>query len=148
MQKSLILLVTAAGLTLLATGCAGPEKKFGRGLANVTEVFRWGETTRSIEQTSVFYSPEQGNTWGLVKGINKSLARTGLGIYELVTFPIPSYDPVLTDYLTPEPAAPASYIPNLVAGPTFDTNDELGFTGGSLAPVVPGSQFHIFSQPH
>lgn len=148
MRKSLILMVATIGVALLATGCAGPEKKFGRGMANVGELVRWGETRRSIEQTSVFYSPVQGSTWGFVKGFNRSLARVGVGVYEMVTFPIPSYDPLFTDYLTPEPAEPASYYPNLVAGPTFDTNDGLGFTGGTLAPFIPGNQFHIYDQPH
>ena len=148
MQKPLILLAAAAGLTLLATGCAGPEKKFGRGMANVTEIIRWGECRRSVEQTAVFYSPDEGYTRGFIAGLNKTLARTGLGVYEMVTFPIPSYDPIFTDYLSPNPSYPANNKPNLASGSTFDTDTNLGYTGGSLAPFVPGSRFFIFPEMH
>jgi len=141
-------MLSVLGLAVLATGCAGPEKKFGRGLANVTEIVRWGECRRSVEQTAVFYSPEEGYTRGFITGLNRTLARTGLGVYELVTFPIPSYDPILTDYFSPNPPYPDSFHPNLVDGPTFATDTSLGFTGGDVAPLVPGSRFHIFEQVH
>lgn len=148
MQKSLALIVSVAALAVLGTGCAGPEKKFGRGMANLTEVLRWGECRRSIEQTAVFYSPEEGYTHGLITGLNRTLARTGLGAFEIVTFPIPSYDPIWTDYLDPDPAYPDSYRPNLVAGSTFETDTSLGYSGGDIMPIVPGSRFHIFEQIH
>ena len=148
MQKSLFLMMSVGALALFASGCAGPEKKFGRGMANLGEVIRWGETRRSVEQTAVFYSPEEGYTRGFISGLNKSLVRTGLGVYEIVTFPIPSYDPVLTDYLSPNPAYPDSYRPNLVAGSTFATDTSLGYSGGDIMPIVPGSRFHIFTPLH
>jgi len=148
MQKPLILLAATTGLALLATGCAGPEKKFGRGMANLTEIVRWGECRRSVEQTAVFYSPDQGYTTGFITGLNKTLARTGLGIYEIVTFPIPSYGPICTNYLSPNPAYPANNVPNLAAGPNFDTDTYLGYTGGSVAPLFPGSRFFIFPELH
>ena len=139
--------LAVASVALLAAGCAGPEKKLGRGIANVTEIVRWGECRRSIEQTGVFYSPDQGYTWGFVQGFNKTLARTGLGIYEIVTFPIPSYNPSFTNYLSPNPAYPANNVPQLVAGPEFETDRALGFSGGDIAPFVPGSRFYIFPGP-
>lgn len=148
MQKSLVLMMSAVAMALLATGCAGPEKKFGRGMANLTEVIRLGEIRRSVEQTSVFYSPEEGRTRGFITGLNKTLVRTGLGAYEIVTFPIPSYDPILTDYLAPNPVYPDSYRPNLVAGSTFATDTSLGYSGGDVLPIVPGSRFHIFTPLH
>jgi putative exosortase-associated protein (TIGR04073 family) len=148
MKASFTFTMLVAVAAVMATGCAGPEKKFGRGMANVTEVVRWGELRREVEQTGVFYSPEEAYTWGVVAGLNKSLARTGLGIYEMVTFPIPTYDPIWTDYLTPDPAYPANYQPSLVAGPNFDTDTSLGFSGGDVAPFVPGSRFFIFDPVH
>lgn len=148
MRKPLLLSLGVVCVALMATGCAGPEKKFSRGITNVTEFARLGEIQRSIEQTAVFYSPEQGYTLGFVSGLNKSLARTGLGVYEIVTFPIPSYDPIWTDYLTPNPAHPANNPPQLLAGPEFDTDTSMGFSGGAIAPFVPGSRFHIYAQPH
>lgn len=148
MQKSLILMMSVAAMALLATGCAGPEKKFGRGMANLTEIVRWGECRRSVEQTAVFYSPEEGYTRGFMTGLNRTLARTGLGVYELVTFPIPSYDPILTDYLDPNPVYPDSYRPNLVAGQNFATDTSLGYSSGDIMPMIPGSRFHIFEPVH
>ena len=141
-------MMSVMGLAFFATGCAGPEKKFGRGMANLTECIRWGETRRSIEQTAVFYSPEEGYTRGFISGLNRTLARTGLGIYEIVTFPIPSYDPIWTDYLAPNPVYPDSYRPNLVADQNFATDTSLGYSGGDVAPFIPGSRFHIFEQVH
>jgi len=148
MNKSLLLAALAVTVSLFATGCAGPEKKLGRGLANMGEIVRWGECRRSIEQTAVFYSPEEGYTRGFISGLNRTLARTGLGIYEVVTFPIPSYDPVLTDYLEPNPVYPDSYRPNLVADQNFATDTSLGYSGGDVAPWFPGSRFHIFEPGH
>jgi putative exosortase-associated protein (TIGR04073 family) len=148
MQKSLFLILSVAASAVFASGCAGPEKKFGRGMANLTECIRWGETRRSIEQTAVFYSPEEGYTRGFISGLNKTLARTGLGVYEIVTFPIPSYDPIFTDYLSPNPAYPDSYRPSLVAGSTFATDTSLGMTGGDILPIIPGNRFHIHDHKH
>ncbi len=148
MQKSFSLLLLVTALAVLTTGCAGPEKKFGRGMANLTEIIRWGECRRSVEQTAVFYTPEEAYTRGFITGLNRTLARTGLGIYEIVTFPIPSYDPVLTDYLAPNPVYPDSYRPNLVADQNFATDTSLGYSGGDVIPIAPGSRFHIFDQPH
>jgi putative exosortase-associated protein (TIGR04073 family) len=148
MKPSFAISMFAVLVAVVATGCAGPEKKFGRGLANVTEVIRMGEVQREIEQAGVFGSPTDAYTTGLVKGINKTLVRTGVGAYEMVTFPIPTYDPIFTGYLTPKPAHPANNPPGLPAGPAFDTDTSLGFSGGEIAPLVPGSRYHIFAQPH
>src|SRR5437016_3100342 len=52
MRFSFPLLAAALGtVTLLAVGCQGPERKFGRGILNVTEFGRMGEIRRSMEQT-------------------------------------------------------------------------------------------------
>ena len=47
---------TLAGL--LAAGCAGPEKKLGRGMRNTLEIARLGEMNRSIEQAALFGAPD------------------------------------------------------------------------------------------
>jgi putative exosortase-associated protein (TIGR04073 family) len=148
MKRSFPILISAIAFTLLATGCAGPEKKLGRGMANLGEIIRWGECRRSIEQTAVFYSPEEAYTRGFITGLNRTLARTGLGLYEVVTFPIPSYDPVLTDYLAPNPVYPDNYRPNLAADQNFATDTSLGYSGGDVIPIVPGSRYHIFDPVH
>ena len=65
-----------------------------------------------------------------------------------MTFPIPSYDPIWTDYLDPNPVYPDSYRPSLSADPTFATDTSLGYSGGDVMPIVPGSRFHIYEQIH
>jgi putative exosortase-associated protein (TIGR04073 family) len=137
-----LLLVAVAGV--LASGCANVEQKFGRGVSNTFEIVRGGEMRRSMEQTALFYSPEEGYTTGFVRGVNRTFARTGVGIYEIITAPIPPYEPVFTNYLAPNPVYPDAYTPGLVADSTFATDTHIGFSGGDVAPFVPGSRFTIF----
>jgi putative exosortase-associated protein (TIGR04073 family) len=144
MRISTCLLSAALALTVLGPGCAGPEQKFGRGLNNITEFVRMGELRRSMEQTAIFESPEVGYTRGFVEGLNRSIARTAIGAFEIVTFPIPRYGPHFTNYLSPNPVFPDSYRPGLIADPTFQPDAYVGFSGGEVAPFVPGSRFRIF----
>ena len=137
----LAVVVLAAGL---AGGCANPERKFGRGMNNLHELVRHGELRRSIEQTALFYGPEVGYTTGFISGLNRTLARAGIGVYELVTFPFPPYDPVFTDYLTPNPVYPDNYTPTLLEDSMFATDTNLGFSGGDVLPWLPGSRYRIF----
>src|SRR6267143_7090935 len=117
MRKSISLLAVAALLTLLATGCANTEAKFGRGLRNITELARGGEIRRSMEQTALIDGPDMAYTTGFIRGFNKSLVRTGVGVYEVLTAPFPPYDPIFTDYMTVNPVYPDSYQPRLIADP-------------------------------
>ena len=150
MRNSLTLLASVAALILLGAGCASTpqgfafEQKFGRGLRNATEFARSGEIRRSMEQSGLFDGPDMAYTTGFIRGFNKSLARTGVGIYEMITAPFPSYDPVCTDYLSVNPVYPDSYKPHLLADPTFGPDAALGFSGGDVAPLFPGSRFRIF----
>jgi putative exosortase-associated protein (TIGR04073 family) len=67
----------------------GPTRKLGRGLANiafgVTEIF---ETPASINE-------REGNaaaaSYGVVKGLGRFFFRFGKGVYEVATFPFPTY---------------------------------------------------------
>ncbi|MGB7769372.1 MAG: exosortase system-associated protein, TIGR04073 family [Verrucomicrobiia bacterium] len=129
---------------LFTSGCAGPEAKLGRGVSNVSEIARGGELRRSLEQTAVFDSPDIGYTTGFIRGFDRSMARTGVGLYEIVTFPFPPYHPVLTQYLAPEPVYPDNYKPGLLSDSLFDTDTSVGFGGGDVAPFVPGSRFKVF----
>jgi len=150
MRHTLSLLAAASALALFASGCASTnqgyafEQKFGRGLRNATEFARGGEIRRSMEQTGLLDGPDMAYSTGFIRGFNRSLARTGVGIYEMVTAPFPSYDPVCTDYLTVDPVYPDSYKPHLLADPTFGPDSSLGFSGGDVAPIFPGSRFRIF----
>jgi len=144
MAKSFSILGAALLLAIVATGCSGPEKKFGRGINNVYEPVRLAEMRRSIEQTSFAAPGEMNYHTGVIRGLNKTLARAGVGIYEIVTAPFPPYDPVFTDYLSPVPQYPDAYRPGLIEDPIFATDTAIGFSAGEVAPFVPGSRFRIF----
>src|SRR5215831_12135802 len=143
MRKTL-LLSSGLAVVILASGCANTERKFGRGRSNVIEPLRMGELRRSMEQTALFDGPDAGYATGFVKGLNRTLARTGIGVYEIVTAPFPPYDPVATSYLSPTPVYPDSYTPNIAEDSTFSTDANLGYSGGDVMPLVPGSRFRIF----
>ena len=134
----------AALAAVLAAGCAGPEQKFGRGMGNMFEPVRAGEFSRGAEQGSLFGGTDTGMMAGFAQGFDKTMLRTGVGIYEIVTFPIPPYGPVCTDYLSPRPAYPDSYHPRKWADSMTATDHYLGFSGGDVAPWFPGSRFRVF----
>ena len=153
-----------AGAMALMAGCAGPEKKLGRGMLNTTEFLRGGEMHRSIEQTALWENTDSAFTTGFIRGFNRSMTRTAIGIYEIATFPFPSYDPLLTStnriypdpnvrnktfpfggmVLTEYPTYPDSYRPGLMDDAIFNTDTALGFSGGDIAPMIPGSRFRVF----
>lgn len=143
MSKTLSFLSLLAVLAL-ASGCANVERKMGRGIANSFEIVRGGEFRRTMEQTALFSSPDEAYTYGFVRGVNRTLARTGIGIYEIVTAPFPPYDPVFTHEFAPGPVYPDNYTPALLADSMFDTDVYFGFSGGDIAPWIPGSRFRIF----
>lgn len=142
MRISASVLASVAAIALFSVGCAGPEAKLGRGFNNITEFARMGEIGASVEASTLFKNPETGRTTGFIHGFNRSLARTFVGVYEIVTFPIPSYDPIIKPAGT---VYPSSYHPGLPDGPLFETDTSLGFSGGEVAPLVPGSKFRVFS---
>ncbi|HTQ51431.1 MAG TPA: exosortase system-associated protein, TIGR04073 family [Candidatus Acidoferrales bacterium] len=143
MRNALFLLGAVALAAAFTSGCAGPEQKLGRGISNSAEIIRGGEWRRSVEQTAVFDSPEAGRTVGFVSGFNRTMARTGVGLYEIVTFPFPPYHPIFTSYLSPHPAFPDNYRPGLPDDPLYDTHTYVGIQGGDIAPLIPGSRFQV-----
>mgnify|MGYP000221109787 CR=1 FL=1 len=150
MQRKLLLAFPLVLGTVLLVGCKGPEKKLGRGITNATEFARLGEIRRSVEQRALWEGPETAYSTGFIHGFNRSVIRTLVGAYEIVTFPIPSYEPWLKpgNRLMPDasvaPAFPDSYQPGRIADGVFETDVSLGFSGGDTAPFVPGSRFRIF----
>ena len=141
-------LAIAALAAVFTSGCAGPEQKLGRGVSDSLEATRMGDFRRSVEQATIFDSPSAGYTAGAVRGLNRTVARTGVGLFEVVTFPFPmpgsGYGPIFPHYLPPGPVYPDSYKPGLIAGSTFDTDTYTGFSGGEIAPFIPGSRFKVF----
>jgi putative exosortase-associated protein (TIGR04073 family) len=144
MRNRLPFLAAAVIAGALATGCANVEKKFGRGLSNTYEIVRLGDFRRTMDQSAFFEGPEYAQTTGFHKGLHKTLARTGIGIYEMITAPFPPYDPVCTDYLSPGPVYPDNFTPGILADSMFASDTYVGFSGGDVFPMVPGSRFRIF----
>jgi putative exosortase-associated protein (TIGR04073 family) len=147
MQNAHSLLAVAALAALFTAGCAGPEQRLGSGVTNVTEFTRLGEMRRSIEQTAVFDSPEAGYTTGAIHGFDQSLYRTVMGAYQIATFPMgdalsrSSFD---QKYVPKGALYPDSYRPGLINTTTFQTDTYVGFSGGNIAPFIPGNRFSIF----
>lgn len=144
MRNELKMLCALVGAMIIIVGCAGPEKKLGRGITNVTEFARMGEIRRSVEQTALWEGTDSAYTTGFIRGFNRSVARTLIGAYEIVTFPFPSYGPIFTNTISPNPVYPDSYKPNLIEDQTFAPDTSLGFAGGDVAPFIPGSRFRVF----
>jgi putative exosortase-associated protein (TIGR04073 family) len=144
MRNKYSLLAAVIMTGLLASGCANVENKFGRGIDNTLEITRWGELRRTKEQMSLFDTPDVGYTTGLVVGIDRSLARTGIGILEIVTAPFPPYHPLFTDHFSPNPVYPDNYTPGIASDPKYATDTYIGFSGGDVMPMSPGSRFKVF----
>lgn len=144
MRNVIPFLAIAALAAVFTSGCAGPEDKLGRGMSNIYEPARMGEMRRAVEQTTIFDTPSAGYTTGMVRGFDHTVARTALGAYEIVTFPIPPYHPIFTKYVSPNPVWPDSYKPGHISSSLYDTDTYMGFSGGDVAPFIPGSRFKIF----
>jgi putative exosortase-associated protein (TIGR04073 family) len=77
--------------------CCGdsPATKLGRGVTNT--LTGWIEvpkhTLMGVFNCNV--TPLEGIGVGLARGFGRAIERTGIGIYEAVTFPIPGYYPLL-----------------------------------------------------
>ena len=64
-----------------------PIHKMGRGVVNV--LTGWLELPKQIHLGRQEENPLTGLGWGIVKGVGMTVLRSGVGIYETVTFPIP-----------------------------------------------------------
>ena len=140
------LLALAALAALFTAGCAGPEQRLGNGFNNITEFAHLGEMQRSVEQYTIF-DPQAGMATGIIHGFDQSVYRTVAGAYQIVTFPAGN---TLTDssfeqkYMPKGAAYPDSYRPGLPDMASFQTDTYFGFSGGDVAPFVPGSRFSVF----
>ena len=144
MRNTFCLLSVVALLGALSSGCAHMENKLGRGIGNTFEIGRQGEFQRSMEQTALFDSPDTAYTTGVIRGVNRTLGRTGIGLWEVVTFPFPPYHPIGTKHFAEHPVYPDNYAPNLMEDSMFATDTYTGFSGGDTVPFIPGSRFQIF----
>ena len=153
MRKLIFLFAATVAVTGL-TGCQGPQQKLSRGLSNTFSVVTLGDLRQSTEESAVFSAPNVNYSSGVVHGVCQTIERTGLGVWETATFFIPNphdgasswnyKSPLFTNSIPAIPQYPDSYRPGVISGSTFDTDTYTGFSGGDVAPFVPGSRFKIF----
>lgn len=66
----------------------GPTRKLGRGIANIA----WGST--ELFNSVAMINEREGNSaaasYGVVKGVGRTVFRLGAGVYEFFTFPFPT----------------------------------------------------------
>lgn len=146
MRSILHFLAVLPIVALLTSGCINAQEKLGRGIRNTVEPVRMGDLRRSMEQTSVWDSPAEGATTGVVTGVCHTAARTGIGIYEILTFPFPPYHPVATKYVSPLPTYPDNCKPGLPFDPLYSTDHYIGYQTGVAFGFVPGNQFDPLGQ--
>ncbi|HEY0368488.1 MAG TPA: exosortase system-associated protein, TIGR04073 family, partial [Chthoniobacterales bacterium] len=75
----------------------GPTRKLGRGISNL--LFGFAELPTQIGEVNSKEGNSASASYGVVRGVGRSLMRTGAGIFEIATFPFPivrgTYFPVL-----------------------------------------------------
>ena len=96
--KGIIICVVALMILNMASASYAQDigKKLCRGFMNT--ITGWMEIPKNIHDTSVEEGIPNGIFLGIPKGCAMTFVRTGVGIYEMVTFlfPIPeSYNPML-----------------------------------------------------
>ena len=131
-------LLAAVGAVSLLTGCSSMEQKLGRGIANVMEPVRMGELTRSTEQTYLADGPTVAGSYGLVHGVARTIQRTAVGAFDIVTFPIPT-EPLI---IPSEPVYPDSVRPQMAGNLGLDSSHYVGFSGGAVLPGIGPAMFN------
>jgi len=94
-----LIIVVVLALSLAAPAyCDDMLKKFSRGICNVlTSPFEFPEQIKNVNQSD---GPMASATWGVLKGLGMIGVRAVVGVYEVLTFPIPcpkDYKPILTN---------------------------------------------------
>lgn len=67
----------------------GPTRKLSRGLSNV--IFGITELPNTIGQINEREGNSAAASYGIIKGVGSVFFRFGKGVYEIVTFPFPTY---------------------------------------------------------
>lgn len=102
-MKKLAAVIIGSFLIASVAYADGPIVKFSRGLVNI--VTSPGEL---LIQPAIIHETENlpiAITAGLIRGIGMTVARIGVGVYDIVTFPIPlprDYEPVFRPETTLE----------------------------------------------
>lgn len=67
----------------------GPTRKLGRGIANI--VFGSSEVLESFNEVNDREGNAAAWTYGIVRGVHRTIFRFGVGWYEVFTAPFPTY---------------------------------------------------------
>ncbi|MFO1457923.1 MAG: exosortase system-associated protein, TIGR04073 family [Verrucomicrobiota bacterium] len=126
------------GVTPLLTGCNSMEKKLGRGLTNLAEPLRMGELVRSAEQNSLSMDIDGSPGYGVIHGFTRTIERTAVGAFEVVTFPIPT-QPIIYPV---NPVFPDSQERSQIGYFGIGSDQFIGLQDSSVAPFIPGSEFN------
>ena len=87
MSMGLLGLIVGMMSVAPAAWAQDPIHKMGRGLVNL--LTGWIELPKQIHQGSQDDNPVVGLGKGLLKGASLAVLRSGVGIYEAITFPLP-----------------------------------------------------------
>ncbi len=67
----------------------GPVRKLSRAFANL--VYGISELPSTWYRTNDLEGRKAGGSYGVIKGTQRTISRVGYGLYELFTFPAPTY---------------------------------------------------------
>lgn len=67
----------------------GPTRKLGRGLGNMA--YGLTEIPNSMMDVNYFEGNSAAFSYGIVRGVGRTLARFGYGLYDTFLFPFPTY---------------------------------------------------------
>lgn len=67
----------------------GPTRKLGRGLANIC--YNITELPTSMMSVNYLEGNSAAFSYGIVRGVGRSFARLGYGLYDTLLFPFPTY---------------------------------------------------------
>ena len=87
LARGAVLTISLVGLAGTPAWAQDPIHKMGRGVTNV--LTGWIELPKQIHLGRQEENPVAGLGWGLLKGAGLALLRSGVGLYEALTFPLP-----------------------------------------------------------
>ena len=86
-KKSLVMLILFCTFFVSVNSFAGdPFEKLGRGIANIA--FCWGEILMKPYDVNKDKGAVAALTYGVIKGLAFTVARVGVGLVDVVTFPM------------------------------------------------------------
>jgi putative exosortase-associated protein (TIGR04073 family) len=85
------LLVSLAHADIQQPPCSewGPTRKLGRGIGNIA--FGITELPNSMMSVNYFDGNNAAFSYGIVRGVGRTFARLGYGLYDTFLFPFPTY---------------------------------------------------------